>query len=88
MDGRSLSRRYTFIRKCFTPYLFPGIVLRPIKGNPLTIETGLAYLTGLQMTPGFSQAWKSHTRFPHPQPSDDYGTMISCQVCWQIEAMA
>jgi DNA-binding transcriptional LysR family regulator len=35
---------YTFIRKCFTPFLCPGIVLRPIKGNPLTIETGVAYL--------------------------------------------
>ena len=25
------------------------------------------------MTPGGSQAWKSHARFPHPQPSDDRG---------------
>jgi len=35
---------YTFLRKCFTPFLCSGIVLRPIKGNPLTIETGVAYL--------------------------------------------
>jgi hypothetical protein len=24
------------------------------------------------MTPGKSQAWKSHARFPHPQPNDGY----------------
>ena len=35
---------YTFIRKCFTPFFCPGIVLRPIKGNPLTVGTGVAYL--------------------------------------------
>ena len=28
------------------------------------------------MTPGFSQAWKSHARFPHPQPSYYYGFYI------------
>ena len=35
---------YTFMRKCFTPFFCPGIVLRPIKGDPLTVETGVAYL--------------------------------------------
>jgi len=35
---------YTFIRKCFTPFFCPGVVLRPVKGNPLTLETGVAYL--------------------------------------------
>jgi DNA-binding transcriptional LysR family regulator len=35
---------YTFIHKCFTPFFCPGVVLRPIKGKPLTIDTGVAYL--------------------------------------------
>jgi DNA-binding transcriptional LysR family regulator len=34
---------YTFIRKCFTPFLCPGVVLRPIKGSPLLLTTGVAY---------------------------------------------
>jgi DNA-binding transcriptional LysR family regulator len=34
----------TFIRKCFAPFFCPGVVLRPLKGNPLTLETGVAYL--------------------------------------------
>ena len=29
-------------------------------------------MTGLQMTPGWCQAWKSHVRFPHLQPSYYY----------------
>jgi LysR family hca operon transcriptional activator len=40
----ALGEGYTFLRKCFTQFFCPGIVLRPIKGNPLTIETGVAYL--------------------------------------------
>jgi hypothetical protein len=35
------------------------------------------------MTPGRGQAWKSHARFPHPQPSYYYEFIFSCQVCWR-----
>jgi hypothetical protein len=35
------------------------------------------------MTPGFSQAWKSRMRFPHPQLSYYYEFIFSCQVCWR-----
>jgi DNA-binding transcriptional LysR family regulator len=35
---------YTFIHRYFTPFFCPGVVLRPIKGKPLTIDTGVAYL--------------------------------------------
>lgn len=41
---------YTFLRKCFIPFFCPGIVLRPIKGNPLTVETGVAYLRNRKIT--------------------------------------
>jgi hypothetical protein len=35
------------------------------------------------MTPGRGQAWKSHARFPHPQPSYYCEFIFSCQVCWR-----
>ncbi len=35
---------FTFSRKCFIPFSCPGVAFRPIKGNPLTVETGFVYL--------------------------------------------
>ena len=39
--------------------------------SPSAIDTNYRSLMALQLTPGKRQAWKSLTRFPHPQTSGD-----------------
>lgn len=39
---------FTLARDSFRPVKHPGIVFRPLKGNPLTVETGIAYSTKRQ----------------------------------------
>jgi len=60
---------YTFMRKCFTPFFCPGIVLRPIKGNPLTVETGVAYMRNRKSAQvhAFLSALKQLKTLSHPR---------------------
>jgi len=44
----SMKTGFTLVRECFRPVSYPGVVFRPIKGNPLDVETGIAYMPGRQ----------------------------------------
>ncbi len=57
-------------------FLFQVIAERAEKAAViLTTNLPGGSLTGLQMTSGFSQAWKSHARFSHRQPGGGYGVL-------------
>ena len=75
---------YTFMRECFTPFFCPGIVLRPIKGAPLTVETGVAYLRNRKTAQvhAFLSVLKQFKNSSHPQipsmPPHSVGSAGEC----------
>jgi hypothetical protein len=80
IDWHGSLRRVTFSRLARMAW---AVLAKNEEYRPPMLAGAATSLTGLQMTPGLGQAWKSHSRFPHLQTSYYEGVDDFCQVCWR-----